>query len=155
MCHRFFLVPFLSVILVSNGSAKCIFAPTLRANVSVHSCVAVTFQPSDLGIEIVKGNTSRLYQDGSSYSGTLLSVTVKSSRFVWDVGEKHETNGFHVWTPRESRTLFIAKSADVVCPAKYNDTITVETDRYCCDVLPLREKCLVPGSVDAVSLPPK
>ena len=153
MRHQFFLSLVLSVALVNGSYGKCIFAPKLRASVTAQSCVAVTFGPSNLSIEFPKG-LGRLYQEGSSYSGTLLSVTVNKSRYIWDAGEKRETNGFHVWAPKQSRTLFIAKSVDEVCPAKYNDTITVERDRYCCDVLPAREQCLVPGSIEIVSLSP-
>jgi hypothetical protein len=150
MRRRFASILLLSVILADNVTAKCVFAPNIRANVLVQSCVAVTFAPSSLGIEFTKGDLVPWYKKESSYSGTLISVKVKNAKFVWDNSEKHLANGFRVWAYEQTLTLFVAKSVDETCPAALGDLITVETDRYCCDKLPLADRCLVPSSLISV-----
>lgn len=123
-----------------------------RAKVVVRSCVAVTFAPSDLSLDFPEGRSGRYYEQGTNYSGSLLSVGVVESKYVWDAGEKHTTNGFRLWKKNESLTLFVALPVDQACPAKFNETITVDTDRYCCDVLPVRARCLLPDSIVPVFL---
>lgn len=152
MHNKSFCAIILSVALVHGGYAKCIFAPKQRATVIVQSCVAVTFSPSDLVIDFPDNRSGRYYEQGTSYSGSLLSVSVAADKFVWDAGEEHRTNGFHPWKRHDSLTLFVALPVNQACPAKFDGMITVETDRYCCDVLPVRGRCLVPGDIIPVNL---
>jgi hypothetical protein len=150
MRHRFFSFLVLSLAVVNSGTAKCIFEPKIRGSVLVGDCVGVTFGPSDLSIEVGKGRVGSFYTKGSSYSGALLSVQVQDSRFIWAEGERHDTNGFKAWTKGDRLTLFVASPVEEACPKLYGDVILVETDRYCCDVLPVRDRCLVPGSIISV-----
>jgi hypothetical protein len=154
MYHRFFSTFLLSVALVHSNYAKCILAPVQRANVNVQACVAVTFAPSDITLDFGGGRTGRLYEPGASYSGALLSVRVAESHFVWDAGEQHRTNGFHAWKPGQGQTLFLAIPVDQACPTNYGGSLTVDTDRDCCDVLPVKGKCLVPDTIISVHLSP-
>jgi hypothetical protein len=155
MHHRYCWTLFLSLALVNASYSKCIFAPMQHANVHVLSCVAVKFGPSDMTLDFGGGRRGRLYAPGSSYSGTLLSVSVNDSHFVWKEGEQHRTNGFHSWKHRENQTLFLALPVDQVCPANFDQTLSVDSDRDCCDVLPVRGKCLVPDTIVSVHLSPK
>lgn len=155
MHHRFFWTYLLSVALLNSSYSKCIFAPMQRANVNVQSCVAVTFAPSDITLDFGGGHTGRLYEPGATYSGTLLSVRVAESHFVWDAGEKHRTNGFHPWKHGQEQTLFLALPVDQACPTNYGGSLSVDTDRDCCDVLPVRGRCLVPATIVSVRLSPQ
>jgi hypothetical protein len=150
MRHRSVWIFVLLVAVVNSSAAKCIFAPKLRSSVTVGSCVGVTFEPSDLGAEFGVGRIGPWYTKGSSYSGTLLSVRVKDSRFVYAKGERHDANGFKPWANGKIMTLFVAAPVHEACPKLYGDVIVVETDRYCCDVLPNKDGCLVPDSITQV-----
>jgi hypothetical protein len=155
MHQRLFWTFLLSLVLVSGSYSKCIFAPVLRANVHVQSCVAVTFAPSDMTLDFGGGRTGRLYEPGATFSGTLLSVRVTESHFVWETGEIHRTNNFQPWKHGEGQTLFIALPVDQVCPPNFEGTLVVETERDCCDVLPVKGKCLVPDTIVSVRLSSK
>jgi hypothetical protein len=150
MHHRIVSLLILSIAVANSVTAKCMFAPKIRGSVSVESCVGVTFEPGEMGIDFGGGRIGPWYAKGSSYSGTLLSVQVKESHFVWDDGERHRTNGFKPWVKGKILTLFVAAPVGEVCPRLYGDVIAVETDGYCCDVLPVKDRCLVPGSIPAV-----
>ncbi len=152
MHHRIVPLLILSIAMVNSVIAKCMYAPKIRGSVSVGSCVGVTFEPGEMGIDFGGGRIGPWYTKGSSYSGTLLSVQVKEGRFVWDEGERHHTNGFKPWPKGERLTLFVAAPVGEVCPKLYGDVIVVETDDYCCDVLPVKDRCLVPGSILSVHL---
>jgi len=152
MYNKSFWTIILSITLVHGGYAKCIFEPKQRAKVIVQSCVAATFWPSDLIIDFPDNRSGRYYEQGTSYSGSLLSVSVAEDKFVWDAGDEHRTNGFHPWKRHDSLTLFVALPVNQACPAKFDEMITVDTDRYCCDVLPVRARCLVPNGIIPVNL---
>jgi hypothetical protein len=150
MRHRIVTLLILSIAMVNSVTAKCLFAPKIRGSVSVSSCVGVTFEPGEMGIDFGRGNVAPWYTKGTSYSGTLLSAQVKEGRFVWSDGERHDTNGFQPWAKGRTLTLFVAAPVGEVCPKLYGDVMVVETDGYCCDVLPVKDRCLVPGSILAV-----
>jgi hypothetical protein len=75
---------------------------------------------------------------------------VKESRFVYAKGERHDANGFKPWVSGKIMTLFVAAPVNEACPKLYGDVIVVETDSYCCDVLPNKDSCLVPDSITQV-----
>jgi hypothetical protein len=112
-------------------------------------------KPGRFSLDFPEGRSGRFYEQGTNYSGSLLSVSVVENKYVWDAGEEHQTTGFHLWKKGENLTLFVALPVDQACPAKFNEMITVDTDRNCCDVLPVRARCLVPDTVVTVSLATK
>jgi hypothetical protein len=132
----------LAAMISADCYAKCVFAPHIQSDVEVWSCVAATFGASNSNFY----DFSRLYERNASFSGTLLSVKVKKSHFVWDDPKDHRTNGFHPWAAGQVHTLFVDRPVDAVCPTSLPSTMTVLTMDDCCDVLPRKGLCLVPAA---------
>lgn len=101
MNNCFISLSVLAVTLVSNGFAKCISRPDIQADVIVQSCLAVTFQPSDLCMDLGRQETPPVYKRASRLSGALLSVTVKISHFVWRDPKDRRVNEAHLWAPEK------------------------------------------------------
>jgi hypothetical protein len=152
MRFQFFWVPVLFAVAANDVFAQCVSRPNIRANILVQSCVAVTFEPSNLRVEVLDGPPLAWYKPGRSYSGTLLAAVVISSHFDWGVGAKHITNGAHLWTRGAMLSLFVDKPASEACPDTRNKSITIETKYDCCDTWPVEGKCLVPESIMPVSV---
>ncbi len=142
----------LSAVITYNANAKCIFPPLKQADVIVQSCVGVTFSGSNSQVNFGQDKNANYYAQGASYSGTLITARVKKSWFVWAENEKHITNGFHLWPHDKSLMLFVAGNSDVVCPKQLFEPIRIQTTRFCCDVGPLKGQCLVPGSIETVTV---
>jgi hypothetical protein len=152
MRYTFFWIPVIFAVAANDGVAQCVTRPNIRADVLVQSCVAVTFAPSNLRIEVPDGPQLPWYKPGGDYSGTLLAVVVISSRFDWEKGAKHIANGAHRWARGDRLSFFVDKPTSETCPATRGKPITVRTDYYCCDTWPVEGKCLVPESIGLVSV---
>ena len=152
MRYQFLWAPVFLAIAVNDVVAKCVSRPSIRASVFVQSCVAVTFEPSNLRVEVPDGPPLPWYKPGQSYSGTLLAAVVISSHFDWEDGAKHITNGAHLWARGAMLSLFVDKPTSEACPDTRNRPITVETNYDCCDTWPVEGKCLVPESIMPVSV---
>jgi len=152
MRYQFFWVPVLFAVAANDVVAQCVSRPNIRANVLVQSCVAVTFESSNLREEVPGGPPLPWYKPGRSYSGTLLAAVVVSSHFDWVEGAKHITNGAHLWAGGARLSLFVDKPTSEVCPDTRNKPVAVETKYDCCDTWPVEGKCLVPESIVRVSI---
>lgn len=144
---------FLVALSVAGGaSAKCVYRPHIEAEVLVTSCESVLFGASTSSFAGFNPGGSPLYKEGSTLSGTFLSVTVQKSRFVWSDLPDHRTNGFHTWGKGEVHSLFIAEPAGSTCALTLPTTLKVITTDVCCDMFPRHDECLVPESVIRVKL---
>jgi len=154
MTRRALLVSLLSVAIVQPAQAKCVSHPEILATVRVQGCVAVTFGATDSKWTWAPEHSLDgvdawpMYRRGDKLSGTLVTVTVKNSRFVWSDG--HFANGARVWTNGESRSLFLRQAPADVCPAVMPADITVQTQPVCCDTSPGGWECLLPQTIALV-----
>jgi hypothetical protein len=152
MRYQFFWMPVLLAVASNDSLAKCGGShPTVRAEVRVESCVGVTFEPSNLKVEVPDGKVLPWYEAKSGYSGTLLSVQVVNSHFT---EPSDVASGTHLWTSGEKISLFVDRPSIEACPSMRYQSITVETHYLCCDIWPISGKCLVPESIVRVVLPP-
>jgi hypothetical protein len=71
---------------------------------------------------------------GDKRSGTLLTVSVMTSKFVWPESSGHWTNGAHLWAKGESRSLFVQAAPADVCPRVLPTGLTVQTQPECYDM---------------------
>jgi hypothetical protein len=152
MKQRVFLVTILSVAVMNSAQAKCVNHPEIRATAAVEECVAVTFAASETRFTIGGKDWGPKYRAGEILSGTLLSVTVKTSRFIWPDHSAHWINGAHLWIKGESRSLFVRKAPAEACPANLPTDIVVRTQRVCCDTMPGGWECLLPQAVSLVDV---
>ena len=142
----------LVVVMAGDGNAKCLHVPNLRADVYIESCLSVRFGASAAHRKVAEDLLEPMYERGSSLSGTFLSVVVKESHFFWPAGAAHDTNGSHPWMKRERRSLFVERPPDQVCPTAIAEPIAIETESLCCDTTPQADMCLLPDTVDRVSV---
>ena len=144
---------FLAALSVAgSASAKCVYRPHIEAEVLVTSCQSVVFGASKASFAGFNLGGSPLYKEGSTLSGTFLSVTVQKSWFVWSDLPDHRTNGLHTWNKGKAHSLFIAEPAGSTCAVTLPITLKVITTDVCCDTLPRHDECLVPKSVIRVKL---
>jgi hypothetical protein len=143
----------LSAFIAYSANAKCIFTdPLKQADVIVYTCEGVTFSSSNSQISLFGEKSFPAYMEGASYSGTLITASVKKSWFIWEENEKHITKDLDVWPAEKSLLLFVDGDSNVVCPKQLSETIRIQTTRRCCDVLPARGRCLIPGAIEIVTV---
>jgi hypothetical protein len=135
-----------------SAQARCISRPQIRAEVAIEGCVAVTFgsSHSHSEIEFAPNRRPQLYKEGASYSGVFLIVDVKTSIPV--SREDASADDLGGWVAGARKGVFVGGSVDQVCPATLGEIVTVTTDPRCCDMLPLEGRCLVPSTVEIVSI---
>ena len=146
------LLATLSIAGVTAVQAKCIARPEIRATAVVRACVGVTFGASRSKYAIGAGDPWPMYKPGETLSGTLLTVSVKSARFVWNDALGHRINGARLWAKGETRSLFVASDAAEACGSVLPAEITVETQPVCCDEFPGGWECLLPRTVARVAV---
>ena len=119
----------IGVAITYNVNAKCWseIPPIMQADVNVRSCVGVTFSSSNSQLNFGGDKNANYYVQGESYSGTLITASVKKSWFVWEENEKHITNGFHVWPAKKPLVLFVAGGSNEVCPKQLFSSIRIQT----------------------------
>jgi hypothetical protein len=156
MIRRAIYAGLLGVALAQPASARCAYHPETLATVTVQSCVAVTFGATDSKwtwgpqYSLNGEDTWPMYRAGDNLSGTLLTVSVKKSRFIFTDG--HWRNGTHRWAKGEIRNLFLKEDAAKVCPAVLPTDITVQTQLVCCDTFPGWSGCLLPRNIALVKI---
>jgi hypothetical protein len=130
----------LSLLLVNAANAQCFNQPAMRATVTVEACVAATFGATDAMFTygpkytIAGTDTWPMYKAGDTLSGTLLTVSVKISRFIWPEHSSHWTNGAHHWAKGEIHSLFVQNAPADTCPHVIPAEITVQTQPTCYDM---------------------
>jgi hypothetical protein len=122
-------------------ASPCAYRPEIRAAVTVRGCVAVTLGATDLqfvpGPEFLGHLTTEhwsMYHTGDTLSGTLVTASVKSAKFVWTDGPVPDTSGMHLWRKGESRTLFVQRAPAEVCPKVVPSVIEIQTEHICYDM---------------------
>ena len=150
MTRNTLYVAIINVVLVNAAQAKCVNHPEIRATATVEACVAVTFGASDSKFNFGGDQLFSLYKPGDSLSGTLLTVTVKTSRFIWNDSLGHWSNGTHLWVKGENRSLFVRTPVADACPQVLPVVVTVQTQRVCCDHA--NWECLLPRTVSLVTV---
>jgi hypothetical protein len=134
----------LAAMVFADCYAKCVGLPAtshIRADVKVWSCVAVTFGAVNRQFYAL----GPLYENGASFSGTLMAIEVNSSQVIWDVEGSHKkSDSSRPWKSGKPLTLFVPASAEQTCPSALPSDLTVETRDQCCDTLPMHGQCLVP-----------
>jgi hypothetical protein len=138
--------------VVSGANAKCMSRPNIRAEVTIESCVAATFTASDSGLKFLEGQTLPLYEKGSTFSGTIMTVVVEKSRFYWEDSTDHRTNGFRLWTHGERLSVVVSKPVGETCPSSLPAKVMVHTSYVCCDTLPKKGICVVPDTLIPVEI---
>jgi hypothetical protein len=141
----------LTNLAAAVGQAKCAGFPLrshVEATVEVRSCVAVTLNRSDSQFY----DMGPMYQDLATLTGTLLGVEVKRSHLVREDPKIGWGDEAHRWKAGEGKALFIAMPAGETCPKSLPSELSVSFRERCCDVLPMKGACLVPGSIYVVEL---
>ena len=133
------------------GHAKCIDRPNYRARVTVMSCVAATFEASDVSIALFPDQQVRNYKKGARISGTFLAVEVLSSTLVWRENSYRDAE-FRPWAKGTRRSIFVPAPPAEACPSHMPSEITILTNVQCCDTVPEAGLCLVPKSVDLAKI---
>jgi hypothetical protein len=142
-----------TTIAEQTAQARCIYRPQVRAGVAIEGCVAVTFgsSHSHAQFEFVPNRPTTLYKEGASYSGVFLIVDVKSSTLVSP--EDASSDELGEWASGARKGVFVSGSVEQVCPATLGEIVTVTTDPgFCCDMLPWEGRCLVPSTVEIVTV---
>ncbi len=162
MKYRLFWVMALSALVATTSYAKCEFLPDIQADVEVGFCVAVVLGSSEARVSSrdfgASGDKSYpAYKEGSSLSGTLLSVRVRKSHVVSgnprsDPWPNEMRKWLRSWAPGQGRDLFVAKPPSEVCPGELYSNLRVVTGGACCDVLPYADECLLPSSLTRVGI---
>jgi hypothetical protein len=153
MTARAVLSTILSISLANSASAKCAYHAEVLATVAVRSCIAVTFSATDSKYVYFPGDApSRIYRVGASLSGTLLTVSVKTSKLVWPADTPHFSGGTRAWNEGEYRDVFVQAAPGQTCPEVLPVDATVQTQPTCCDVTPGGEECLLPRTISLVTL---
>jgi hypothetical protein len=141
------------IALANSASAKCAYHAEVLAAVTVRTCVAVNFGASDSNYVYFPGDDpSRMYRAGASLSGTLLTVSVKTSKLVWPVDTPHFVGGTRLWAKGDFRAVFVQAAASEICPHVLPIDATVQTQHTCCDTTPGGADCLLPGTISPVTL---
>ncbi len=153
MKRQWIVLPITMLALVNEGEARCIAEPTINAEVLVQGCLAVTFAAPDLATSSEANTpTASHYRKGATYSGTFLVILVNKSTVV-PVGDEPEDNS-EAWTQGDRKDLFVSQPASDVCPKSLNGVINVTTRQFCCDWVAWEESCLVPITVQRVTIAP-
>jgi hypothetical protein len=144
----------LSLCLVNSAQAKCAYHAEVLASVTVQTCVAVSFSASDsqYNFGFTDSGPERMYRAGATLSGTLLTVSVKTSRLVWAVDIPHYVGGTQLWAKGDFRSLFVQSPSSDVCPHILPADVSVQTQPTCCDTAPGAWECLLPGTIPLVAL---
>jgi len=144
----------LGVSVVNSASAKCAYHAEVLAAVTVQTCVAVKFSASDSKYNdgFPDSAPSRMYDAGATLSGTLLTVSVKTSKLVWTADTPHFIGGTRLWAKGDFRSLFVQSAPSEVCPHVLPTEVTVRTQPTCCDMTPGGWECLLPGTISLVTL---
>jgi hypothetical protein len=130
----------LSISLVNPSQAQCAHQPPILATVTVVGCVAASFGATDSMFTfgpkytIAGTDTWPMYKSGDKRSGTLLTVSVVTSKFVWTESSGHWTNGAHLWAKGESRSLFVESAPSDICPRVLPAGLAVRTEPECFDM---------------------
>lgn len=150
MTRNSILVAIMSLSLMNLAEAKCVAHPEIRASVTVEGCVGVTFSATDSKYGLGNGNYWSLYKAGDSLSGTLLTVSVNASHFVWAKSSDRQTNGAQLWNKGQLHSVFVRMPSSDVCPRVLPTALEIETQRVCCDSASW--ECLLPRTVALVSV---
>ena len=132
--------PILSILLITPANAQCSHQPAIRATVTVEGCVTASFGATDAMFTfgpkyaIAGTDTWPMYKAGDTISGTLLTVSVKTSRFIWPEHSSQWTNGAHLWAKGESHSLFVQNAPADTCPHVIPAEVTVQTQPTCYDM---------------------
>ena len=143
-----------------TAEARCIAPPPqVRADVTVGSCVSVTFGSSQIQMEWPPPpkRLVPLYKAGASYSGVILVVHVKTSTLASKANDPDDLTYLREWAAGDTKELFVRGSIDQICSTTLYGTLTVTTDpgRFCCDTLPWEGRCLVPSTTQIVTVDKK
>jgi hypothetical protein len=156
------LCVFIAAITLTEPAqaSPCAYRPDILATVTVQGCVAVTFGATDskfapgpefLGAHAHTDTESwRMYRTGETLSGTLLTVSIKTSKFVWTDASDHHTYGARLWRKGESRTVFVQRAPTEVCPKVLPSALRIQTEPVSYDMY----HYLVPGTIDTVEIDP-
>jgi hypothetical protein len=151
MKRQWMILPITMLAIVNDGEARCIAEPTISSEVLVQGCLAVTFAAPDSPTPTgANDRTASPYKTGATYSGTYLIVLVNKSTVV-PLGNEPIDNS-QAWTQGGRKGLFVHELAGDVCPKALNGVITVMTGSFCCDRYPWQESCLVPSTVQRVTI---
>lgn len=142
------------LLLCATATADCLVSPSIRANVKVVSCLGVTYEAPKWNSTArnQKDNLLHYYTHGSSISGTLLTVEVTSSmqRLINNKWSYESNAG--AWSIGKRLDVFVQSPSDTACPPERYVMAMVQTIPYCCDVLPVKDLCMLPGSVIPASI---
>jgi len=154
MRARTILVAALGVALANPASAKCAYHAEVFAEVTVQTCIAVQFTAgnSKYNYQFPDSGPEPMFRAGETLSGTLLTVSVKSSRFAWPENTPHVVNGARLWAKGDVRSVFVQKGPSEVCPEVLPIDATVQTQPTCCDTIPGGWECLLPSTTPLVTL---
>jgi hypothetical protein len=144
----------LAIIAQGQSFAKCANYPLdshVEADVKVFSCVSATLGGSDATFY----SLGPMYPSDLSISGSLLGIRVTRSRIVQDDIKPKWGYDARRWKVDTAMTLFVHAPTDQVCPKDLPSTLTVIYREKCCDTLPMRGMCIVPGAIYVVELKAK
>lgn len=144
-----------TTLVEETAAARCIAPPPqVRADVTVGSCVSVTFGSSHSQIPFPPKGLIPLYKAGARYSGVILVAQVKTSALAAQSNDPDDVAYLREWATGVTKELFVQGSIDEVCPPAVYRTLTVTTDPgwLCCDVLPWEGRCLVPSTMQIATV---
>lgn len=150
MARHPIFVSLMGLCLANFTEAKCVQHPEIRATVTVEACVGASFAASHSKIQVGAGEPWALYKEGDSISGTLITVSVQASHFVWTNSSERSTNGWQNWSKGQLRSLFVRAPSVEVCPKVLPATVAVQTEQICCDSSGW--ECLLPRTVALVNI---
>ena len=147
----------ITTLVETTAEARCIAPPPqVRADVTVGSCVSVTFGSSHIQIEWPPPpkRLVPLYTADASYSGVILVVHVKTSALASQENDPDDAAYLREWAAGATKEVFVSGSIDQVCPTTLYGTLTVTTDPgwLCCDTLPWDGRCLVPSTMQIATV---
>jgi hypothetical protein len=145
-----------TTLVEETAAARCIAPPPqVRADVTVLSCVSVTFGSSHIQINWPPEGLVPLYKAGASYSGVIVVAQVKTSTLASRETDPDDAAYLREkWTAGSLKELFVHDSMDRVCRTALYGTLAVTTDPgwMCCDMLPWEGRCLVPWTTQIVTV---
>ena len=140
------------VMVLANSYATCASVPVtshIRGDAKVWSCVGVTFNAS----RSMFYSHSPLYQQGATFSGTLMAIEIVSSKIVSDASKGQKRSGDPLaWKIGARINVFVPAAAEEVCPSSLPAELTVEARDQRCDTLPMHDQCLVPKYLQIVAI---
>lgn len=131
------------------ANALCPASTYELIGVEVNSCQAMTLHSDDKNVEL-SGDKQILPEP---VNGTLVTGLIVNLRQVLSIPPPHPTFNGYCLPPRNNFTLqertsfFVEESVFEVCAAAKATKFEWFVNAGCCDTLPLRGLCLVPGLI--------